>query len=201
MTTALAQTLAGNYQFCHLLDIEFDWGKIYMTDADEDVSHNGQIYLAGMFKSFSSLKHSSGIRIGDLKLNFNALDPAVIALGLNEKWMNRNVELSKMIIGAAGPVGIMSLYKGLIAKMNMNSSGSLSFTVSSIWADFEKSAGRQTNTASHQKFYPDTDPFEHTPFLDDSVPWGKEGNGTVRSKSAKAKTYNPPPRPDGTSPR
>ncbi|NOU49517.1 DUF2163 domain-containing protein [Pseudoalteromonas sp. JBTF-M23] len=185
MSTALKQALAGDYQFCHLLKIQFDWGPIYMTDADEDISYGGNIYLAGMLKSFSSVKHSSGIRIGDLKLNFNALDSAVVALGLGEKWMNRRVELSKLIITDA-PVGALSLYKGLIAKMDMNSSGTMSFTVSSIWADFEKSAGRQTNTASHQKFFPNTDPFEHTPFLTDSVPWGKEGDGTVKSRSAKS---------------
>ncbi|MCF6435212.1 DUF2163 domain-containing protein [Pseudoalteromonas sp. MMG022] len=183
MSTQLAQALAGDYQFCHLLEISFDWGKIYMTDADEDISYNGSIYLAGMFKRFSSVKHSSGIRIGDLRLDFNALDPAVVALGLGEKWMNRRIDLTKLVV-TDGPVGRLPLYQGLISKMNTDSAGSLSFTVSSIWADFEKSAGRQSNTVSHQKFFPSTDPFEHTPFLNDSIPWGKEGNGTVRSKSA-----------------
>ena len=180
----LAKALQGDYRYCHLLKMRFDWGFVYMTDADEDVTHNGTVYLAGMFKSFGTVKQSGGIRIGDMKLNFNALDPVIIALGLQEKWMNRSVELSRLIITDA-PVASYSLYKGLISKMGMSSSGNLSFTISSIWADFEKASGRQTNTASHQKYYPDTDPFEHTPFLDDSVPWGKAGNGTVRSKSAK----------------
>ncbi|WP_440055512.1 baseplate hub domain-containing protein [Pseudoalteromonas sp. T1lg65] len=195
MSSQLANALSGDYQFCHLLDIEFDWGTLALTDADENIDYNGKTYLAGVFKSFGSVKHSNGIRIGDLKLNFNALDPSVVALGLNERWMNRRVELSKLISTHRGIAGRLSLYKGLISKMDMNTSGSMSYTVSSIWADFEKSAGRQTNTASHQKYFSQTDPFKYTPLLTDAVPWGKEGNGSVKSRSGSGR------RSGGTVPR
>ncbi|MBQ4844929.1 DUF2163 domain-containing protein [Pseudoalteromonas sp. MMG005] len=189
----LSKALKGDYRYCHLLKMRFDWGTVYMTDADEDIRYNGAVYLAGMFKSVGTVKQSGGIRIGDMKLSFNALAPSVVALGLQEKWMNRHVEISKLII-TTSPVGHLHLYSGLLSKMRLTTSGSLSFTVSSIWADFEKTAGRQTNTASHQKYYPSTDPFEHTAFLDDSIPWGKAGDGKVRSKSAKPRRsdYEPP---------
>ena len=194
----LAKALQGDYRYCHLLKMRFESGDIFKTDADEDIRHNGATYLAGMFKSLGTVKQSGGIRIGDMKLSFNALAPSVIALGLQEKWMNRRVEISKLIM-VESPVGHLHVYSGLLSKMNLTSSGSLNFTASSIWADFEKTSGRQTNTASHQKYYPNTDPFEHTAFLDDSIPWGKEGNGKVRSKTAKPRRsdYAPPRNRDG----
>ena len=170
----LKAALSGDYDFCHLVTIGFTGGNLYVTDSDVDEVHNGTIYLAGLFQKMGNIKSATGIKINDLKLEFNGLAPSVIALGLNDQWMNRKVTLQKLI-KTRDYAGTLHIFNGLLSGMQINGT-TLNFNASSIWKDFEKTNGRKTNSESHRRIFPTTAPFKFTATITDSVAWGKKGS-------------------------
>jgi len=171
---ALLAALKGDYEFCNLITIAFDDGNLYVTDGDVDIVHEGATYLAGLIDTLGDIKSATGIKINDVKLEFNVLFPSVAALALNRAWMNRRVTIRRRI-DALGYVNTLHVYAGLLSDMNITGD-IMTFNTSSIWKDFEKTNGRKTNPESHQRKFPATNPFQYIASMSEAVYWGKKGD-------------------------
>lgn len=170
---ALRRALSDDYESRILLTIEFDDTNLYFTDADVDTQYNGATFVSRLLNNMGNVKSTRGASINDLKLDFDGYAPSMLAVGLNDNWMNRRVTIEKLI-KTDDFVGTLPMFKGYLTALKI-AGDKLTFTTSSIWKDFEKAAGRKTNSASHKVRFPNSDPFEFTPNLIDSVPWGKRG--------------------------
>lgn len=174
---ALLSALSGPHSFSNLITVTFDNTVLRLATGDFNVEYNGAIYYSGLLLGISDAKQTAQVNLNDLKIEVSSLDDEIIYLAYSQPWMNRRVNWSRVYFDEDGnQAGSLSLFDGLLSSMTDNETGELTWTASSEWADFNRVNGRKTNLQSQQMFYPDDDCFEQTPFLDDSVPWGKDVN-------------------------
>ena len=174
---SLLAVLSGKHSFANLITIYFDETTLRLASGDFNVNYNGAVYYSGILLDISEAKQTAQVNLNDLKIDLSSLNDEVIYHGYNQPWMNRHINWSRVYFNELGEqVGALSLFDGLLSKMSDSESGEFTFTASSEWADFNRVNGRKTNMESQHMLYPTDDCFEKTPFLDDSVPWGKDNN-------------------------
>ena len=102
ITIEVANSLAGDHGFAHLLKIDFTNGPACFTDAGYDIDFSGNTYHAnGLLLGMDSPKFTTELRVGEITLTFGAADQSVLALLLNTSQINRYVHVHRAILNTS----------------------------------------------------------------------------------------------------
>lgn len=177
-SSVVSEIASDSIRMCHLLEIHFST-PVYYTDAPQDIAHSAKNYLAsGNILRIEAIQEASDIRIGTTTIKLSGVDQTVVSMLLSGGYIGRQVRVlraflndSNVIIGA--PVLI---YDGRIDGheiIDSNTTSEVSLSVASHWADFEKKAGRMTNTNSQNLFFPGDKGFDFAANVVKDIKWGK----------------------------
>ena len=154
------------------IDIDYD------TDTAPDSGTN--TYLAqGQFLNFSNITESSDIRSGQIDMTFTAVDTTTVALLINNEYLNKRVVIYRAVLDNEYNFtsdDIYTVFDGSIVGYNINESddtAAVTITVASQFADFERTNGRKTNTASQQLHFPGDKGMDFSAQIVKDLKWGR----------------------------
>ena len=184
LTTALKNELLTNeIQPVHLLTIGFGT-PVNLTDNSFDltssISGSSKTYTSSAFLiSVPSFTEETDLSKTSLNIALSGADQTFISTCLNENIVNDTVEIYRGLLDSSNQLiaDPILLYSGNIDTFQVSESeteSTVTLTVVSHWADFDKKSGRQTNNNSQQRFF-NTDvgmDFSSQTVLD--IKWGKK---------------------------
>tara|TARA_Y100000992_G_C21240093_1_gene480270 strand:- start:110 stop:676 length:567 start_codon:yes stop_codon:yes gene_type:complete len=184
LTTALKNELLSNeIQPVHLLTIGFGT-PVNLTDNSFDltssISGSSKTYTSSAFLiSVPSFTEETDLSKTSLNIALSGADQTFISTCLNENIVNDTVEIYRGLLDSSNQLiaDPILLYSGNIDTFQVSESqidSTITLTVVSHWADFDKKSGRQTNNNSQQRFF-NTDvgmDFSSQTVLD--IKWGRK---------------------------
>ena len=184
LTTALKNELLTNEILpVHLISIGFGT-PVNLTDNSFDltssISGSSKTYTSSAFLiSIPTFTEETDLTKTSLSIDLSGADQTFISTCLNENIVNDTVEIHRGLLDSSNSIiaDPILLYSGNIETFQVNESeteSTVSLTVVSHWADFDKKSGRQTNNNSQQRFF-NTDvgmDFSSQTVLD--IKWGRK---------------------------
>jgi len=154
------------------IDIDFD------STTAPDAGTN--TYLAqGQFLEFSNIVESSDIRVGQLDMTFTAVDTTTVALLINNEYMNKRVVIYRAVLAddyTFTSDDVFTVFDGIIMGYSIQESqdtATVTITVATQFADFERTSGRKTNTASQQVHFPSDLGMDFSAQIVKDLKWGR----------------------------
>jgi hypothetical protein len=192
MTRSLDSTLESNLtskqlRIADLIELHLSTA-VYFTNAFIDISYDSptapdsgaNTYLAqGQFLGFGAVNETRDIRVANLALTFTAVDFTTIALVLNNDYIDRRVVLYRALLNdnlAIDTNQVWQYFDGRISDFTIretDNTAQLTLSVSSQFADYEKTAGRRTNNESQQRFFSTDVGMEFAPQIQTDIKWGR----------------------------
>lgn len=162
----------------HLFEFDFNpW--IYMTDAAVDLSWNSNNYLASKVLGFSGVSETSELLVNACTVSLSGVDQSVIAILLQESYLNRKVKIRTAMLDAALQViaDPVLIFDGRMDKPTIvvdPDSGTTTCTVEGVshWTDFERTPGRHSNNVEQQKHFPGDKGFAQVASIPEEIFWG-----------------------------
>ena len=182
MTAAVAAEIAGGaVRLFHLVELRFDSGTQFRTDAHRDIAWGGNTYAGdGNLLSVGEVSESVDIRTGQLRLSLSGVAQANIATALSEPYTDREVFIYRGFLDAADYVIVNPYlhYAGRIDTFGIDEdpdqgASTVSWTVASHWVDFEKTGGRRTNHADQGHLFPGDEGFAFSSQVATDITWGR----------------------------
>jgi len=150
----------------HAVELEFDSGTQRVTNAVKDITFNGNVFTAsGDLLSFGNVKETGKMQINSMSFSLSATNQAAIASALSENFTDRIITLYKgwvdtsdhsLIPVTSGGDTLLAVYRGRINSFSLNESpngsSTLTWKTNSVMVDFDRTAGRRTNSED-QKVY------------------------------------------------
>jgi len=184
LTTAIKNALATNdIKPFHLLTINFAT-PVNFTDSTysltSSVSGTSVTYSPSSFIiGISDFSEEIDVTKSSVSVSLSGANQTFISTVLNENIANRSVTIHRGLLDSNNAIipDPFLLYKGNIENFNINekeNSSTVTLSVVSHWADFEKKNGRKTNNTAQQRFF-STDvgmDFSSQTVLD--IKWGRE---------------------------
>ena len=176
--SALMQALEARHSFAHLLAFRLGSQMFYLTDSDTVIDHGGDKYVPGFVKEIGEIEQTSTPRLNEIQPQLHAIDQTFVGLFLSENWMNGPFTVSQIVWDEVGETaGLIQLFNGLMTDISIDEqNSSITVSVTSVWADFEKSSGIKTNVASQQRHYPECTGFRWGAQAGEDIPWARPGN-------------------------
>lgn len=143
------------FNMAHLVSIDFSTPQ-YLTDFAYDISHDGNTYKSSShILQMSQINETHDVQVGSFTLNLSGVDQSFIAVLLSENYIDREVEISRVVLDDAGAIigEPIPMYTGSIDGYQMkedNKSSQINLSIASQWSDFERQSGRRTNHNSQQ---------------------------------------------------
>lgn len=183
ITTELAKD---RLRFADLLELHFDdsANQMFLTNGPIDIqvdttTSSGKTFAAnGDLLSFDTISETGQARVNQVNFTLSGASNTITNLFLNNDYVDRRIVIYRMfynnesvIIGT--PV---MLFDGEMTSFSINESGTTStvnVTSSSVFYDFDRIAGRRTNSASQQMHFPNDKGMDFASAVDDRIKWGK----------------------------
>ena len=184
LTTAVKNELAtNNISPIHLITIGFAT-PVNITDCIFDitssVSGSSVTYTSSAFLlETSSFEEQTDISKTSLTINLSAVDTSFVSIVLGENIVNDSVKIFRGLLDSSNSLiaDPILLYEGNIDTFQISESknnASVSLTVVSHWADFEKKSGRRTNNISQQRFFSSDVGMDFSSQTVLDLKWGRE---------------------------
>jgi hypothetical protein len=161
---------------------------LYFTSTNIDIDYDSatapdsgtNTYLAqGQFLNFSNITESSDIRVGQLDMTFTAVDTTTVSLLINNEYMNKRVVIYRAVLASDYSFtsdDVFTVFDGIIMGYSIqetNESATVTITVASQFADFERTNGRKTNPASQQVHFPTDKGMDFSAQIVKDLKWGR----------------------------
>ena len=177
MQTGLGQRAIG---MCRLVELRFDGGTEYHTNAHKALDWNGNTYLPGNLMSVSSVSESLPMETREVSITISGVNQGNLATSLLQLYIDRTVVVYRALLDvndAIIPDPIQEFF-GYIDRWAFredpgNSTATLQWVASSQLVRFDKIAGRRSNDEDQQLHYPSDRFFEFTSAVDADIPWGR----------------------------
>ncbi len=167
----------------HLVDVFFDapTGRLSVTDAFADITHEGITYIrGGNLLQIGDVEEHAALLVPEMTVSFSGVDQAMTSILLQEQYLDRLVRIRRAYLDRSTSQ-IRSVEPFFEGRMNLpviaedpdSGTSTISVTVASIWVDFERSPGRQTNHETQQLWFPGDRGFEFAGQIFDALPWGQ----------------------------
>jgi len=137
-------------------------------------------YLAqGQFIGLGNVQETKDLKIGSMSVAFTAVDYTTLGYVLNNEYIDRRVVIYRAVLDdnlSLDSTKVFQYFDGRIKDFNISESkdtATLSFNVGSQFADYEKLAGRRTNSDSQQRFFANDVGFEFAPQIQTDIKWGR----------------------------
>jgi len=152
---------------------------IYITNAFHDISYSGNTYQAGghLLKS-GAIQESSDVRVGTLNITLSGVDQTYISILLSQSTTDRQIKVYRAFLDSSQAIigDPLLTFDGRVSdfKIKDTKKGStISLSVASHWADFEKKSGRKTNHNSQQMYFDGDLGFEYAANITKDIKWGR----------------------------
>lgn len=154
------------------IDIDFD--------SDTAPTTGSNTYLAqGQFLFFSNITESSDLRVGQIDMTFTAVDTTTVALLINNEFMNKRVVIYRAVLDNEYNFtsdDVFTVFDGNIMGYSINETNetaTVTITVASQFADFERTNGRKTNPASQQIHFASDKGMDFSAQIVKDLKWGR----------------------------
>ena len=163
--------------------------SLYFTSSNIDLDFDSNTapdsgantYLAqGQFLYFGNIVESSDLRVGQVDLTFTAVDTTTVALLLNNNYMNKRVVIYRAILDSDYSFtsdDVFTVFDGRIMNYSIretDSTATVTMTVASLFADFERKNGRRTNDASQQSVFSGDLGMNFSAEIVKDIKWGRK---------------------------
>jgi len=161
---------------------------LYFTSTNIDIDYDSatapdsgtNTYLAqGQFLNFGNITESSDIRVGQLDMTFTAVDTTTVALLINNEYMNKRVVIYRAVLASDYSFtsdDVFTVFDGTIMGYSIQETtetATVTITVASQFADFERTNGRKTNPASQQVHFPSDKGMDFSAQIVKDLKWGR----------------------------
>lgn len=175
----IANNLVLDHETALIVRIDFNGVTVGLTESSYDISYNGVNYLAnGLLLGVSDYKETADVKVNDITLILSSVDQTISAIILQNNQIGREVFVDRVIYNPTDPNSIMYVEEVAVGEVTSFSNGStsdgsvMSITVSSLFADWQRKAGRTTTNSSQQLQYPDDLGMEYSNNVKDDLKWG-----------------------------
>jgi len=170
-----------------LVEIHVDT-PIYFTTCNIDLTFNSPTtpdstaptFLAqGQFIGFSNITESSDLRVGALDLTFTAVDSTMVAVVLNNDYIDKRVVIYRAILNndySFLDTDVYLTFDGYITGYTIQeeaATATLTLECSSQFADFERTNGRRTNPSSQNLHFATDRGMDFSPQIVKDIKWGR----------------------------
>ena len=178
-TAAQLAQLKGKTRIVYLIEFQTGDSTHRLTNGDKAIL-SAQDYQPGFVDDIDDIEITSEPKMNDIRIILNDEERFFTTTFLSETWMNKPLSIIKRIMTEDGTVILDKIaFEGLLSDIAIDTQASkVNLTVSSIWADYEKTSGIKTNSASQQRFYPNDTAFDHAASATLKVYWGKDAPST-----------------------
>ena len=166
-------------KMCHLLELHLS-STSYLTDAGQDISYGGNSYVASShFLNVSSVQETTDIRVGTTKLVLSGVEQSFISSMLSGGYVSRQVRVLRAFLDDNNAIisTPVLIYDGRINGYNVKDTmdtSAVELDIASHWSDFEKKAGRKTNSNSQNMFFSTDKGFDFAANIVKDLKWGQE---------------------------
>lgn len=170
---------------CELIEFELDT-PLYLTTAQFDIaaetatSGGVQTYLAqGQFLMYSGVREIDEVRVNNINVTFSGATNTYINIALNDNYLHRPFRIYKVFLNNSNMALLTDpvlIYDGAITGASVEESQSestVTFQTANEFYDFERQAGRRTNSGSQQAFYPGDRGMEYSTITISDIRWGR----------------------------
>jgi len=188
ISTTLQTKLEGKSVFvADLIEMHFST-PLYFTTTNINIDYDSptapesgvQTYLAqGLFLNYGDIIENSDLRVGTLELNFTAVDPTMVAVLLNNDFIDKRVVLYRAVLNSDYSFtsdDVFTIFDGRISGWAISeeqNTASVSLSVASFFADFNRTNGRRTNPASQNLYFPNDRGMDFSPQIVKDIRWGR----------------------------
>ena len=202
LNTGMASDIgASSAEVCHLVQLAFGAGTVYLTDAGQSILWGGNTYQAvGGNLSVGDLQELTDDNGQQLQLTLGGVDITLLGTILGQTYRGRNAKVyyAHLLNGAvvADPVLMWSGFMNggftiQDVRPSDGTAGSVTITtqISGRLGELARVKGIRTNIQSHQQYYSTDTFFQNTPNLVGRVIyWGRvpstaSGNGSNPDKT------------------
>jgi hypothetical protein len=179
VTTQELAALKDSPRVKYLLEFTIGATTYRLSNTDSTEVNGLNQYIPGFIDEMPDIEITSDPKTNDVSIELADPERIFITAFLSQPWMNRTCTIFKVIEDKNGDVILTkNAFQGFLSDFSINSEQStIEITASSIWADFEKTAGIKTNAKSQQRYYPTDTAFEHSSKAIEKVYWGKDAPG------------------------
>jgi len=188
LASSLQTKLAARTVFAaDLIELHLDT-PLYFTSTNIDIDYDSDTapdagtntYLAqGQFLFFGNVTESSDLRVGQIDMTFTAVDTTTISLLINNQYMNKRVVIYRAVLDDQYNFtsdDVFTVFDGIImgyAISEQDTTATVTITVASQFADFERTNGRKTNPASQQVHFPTDKGMDFSAQIVKDLKWGR----------------------------
>ncbi len=185
---ALQDKLAAKKVFvADLLEFHFDTA-LYFTTANIDLSYDSatapdsgaNTYIAqGLFLNYKDIVENSDLRVGTLDLAFTAVDPTMVAVLINNDFIDKRVVLYRAVLNddySFTSNDVFTIFDGRISGWKLTEgtqTANVVLSVASLFADFNRTNGRRTNPASQNLHFSSDKGMDFSPQIVKDIKWGR----------------------------
>ena len=184
LTTAIKNELATNdIRPVHLITIGFAT-PVNITDCSfpltSSISGSSVTYLASdHLIGISDFSEQTDVSKSTITLTLSGAEQTFISVVLNENVINDTVTIFRGFLADDNTIVAdpFLLYKGSIENFEIQekeTSSTLSLSIVSHWADFNKKNGRKTNNVSQQRFFSTDVGMDFSSQTVQDIKWGRE---------------------------
>lgn len=178
----VANNLNKDFETCGLIKIEFDGLTFAVTDAPFEIEHDNITYLpSDLIIGASDVKKTAETKVNDMTLTFSSVDQTIAALMLSNAQIGREVLVYRVYFYKDAlnqdQTYVEELAIGEVTGFTNSSNqeaSAITLNVSSLFADWQRKAGRVTTNSSQQRFYPLDKGMEWANAVQEDLLWGGE---------------------------
>ena len=129
--------------------------------------------------NYKDIVENSDLRVGTLDLSFTAVDPTMIAVLLNNDFIDKRVVLYRAVLQddySFTSDDVFTIFDGRISGWRITeskNSASVALSVASFFADFNRTNGRRTNPASQNLHFSSDKGMDFSPQIVKDIKWGR----------------------------
>lgn len=159
---------------------------LYLTTAQFDISAatatsgGTQTYIAqGQFMSYTGVREIDEVRVNNINVTFSGATNTYVNIALNDNYLHRPFRIYKIFLNSATMALLtdpIMIYDGSITGASVEESSReslVTFQTSNEFYDFERTAGRRTNTGSQTRFYPGDKGMDYSTQSISDIRWGR----------------------------
>ena len=186
MRTLHADTLAAlktDHLRAILIKLDFTPSPVYLSNTAFDIQYNGNTYLGnGQLLNLGKIKQDIDIRVSNIDLMLDAVDPSLVAILLGTPQHGRDVDISLAILNsdysiAGTPIPMSSMIVNGAPNITDDPSKGKAIIkqkISSEFANWKQKGGIRTSPASLQRFAPGDTGFDFAAESGKEYKWGSK---------------------------
>lgn len=169
---ALRNEPSSNYLYA----IQLGSTNYYLSDGDAEHTFGSETFIPGYIADETEdIEVTSEPKTNDMDIVLLTHNSTFLTDILAGGWMNKPVQIYRRFHKDGATILTLTVFKGLISSYSISEKDhTVTLTVASIWADYEKRAGMRTNVTSHQVHYPGDTGMRHAANATKKVYWGIE---------------------------